>query len=871
MPSAKAADLTPQQKAQTLTNEILGLDTTKYDVRVENYENGAEMDYLGVVPQYIVTQTLTSDQDNIELFYTFANNNLQMLTIYKDRYAPEGSNYFRDVAVARDFLAKYQNYAGNSLYTQLSSIIPIEGVSGNYTVISENVVLEAIITEDTTAFKWYYTANGAVAPYSKFVTLIVEKGCLSAFVDNWHLYPVGNTRVGLSRDEALSVALEAARGHVWSLGVEASSLSVENFNENNVCWEALVFMSSVDADNARSEYPLVLYPVWQFGIALDRWYGYMYGVQMDIWADTGEVRRVHEAWSTILPEEEEAFLAGLEAQDSVGFEAGLSLTVLTVFSACVVMVAGFAIVCMGGVKKLHYAGLFKRHGFKVSGVLLCIALASTMFLGALETVNASRGAVVWGSESTGAINSNGSNWRKSTTEINLQRDAGGYIGGFFLSGGYTGIGGINRQGAGSTATSIKSTLGSLYNNRDAVAVVDFNHGVGRHDHYSGLNEFHYMFEDQVGTKTTTGDNKDNAVYDCEIYNLATQGKTAFVLINTCLSADRSYGEGYLSPQGSYPGRIVSMPYAWTGRLVSDRHMSGFTVSQHISNDAYAKPDWGNQVFMGFTGGAASLQQSVPTSGGNPYYYWVGSFMGNALTIDQSVNQALNAASLQFLGTNFAASPLRQGFMPYWWNFSGSWPSSTLAVFGNGNIHLKNYVASHVVSAPSVGGSVSGDIGATITLSANSVDSQGHKIRYIVDWADGTSTTTGYFAENTNVALSHSWSVRGIYGVKVYAQCEHGCSSGWSGVHSVAVGDFPWLTVDAWDDYGNEWNVGVYLNNQFVGYTPLSLRVADGWHSVSVDWQAYIFVIFDSFSDGSNNGDPRFISSDTMLTANYRHY
>jgi len=111
----------------------------------------------------------------------------------------------------------------------------------------------------------------------------------------------------------------------------------------------------------------------------------------------------------------------------------------------------------------------------------------------------------------------------------------------------------------------------------------------------------------------------------------------------------------------------------------------------------------------------------------------------------------------------------------------------------------------------------------------------------------------------------------VYGVKVYAQCTQGCSSGWSAAYNVAVGDFPWLTIDAWDDYGREWNVGVYLNNHLVGYAPVSFMVADGWHSVSVDWQAVPFVIFDLFSDGSYNGDPRFISSNTTLTANYRCY
>ncbi|MCL2685784.1 MAG: PKD domain-containing protein [Candidatus Bathyarchaeota archaeon] len=883
MPSAKAAELTPQQKALTLTTEVLRFDTTKYEIHVENYERSAEMGYLSVVPQHIVAYTLTSNHENgFRLSYTFANNNLQMITIYKDGSAQARSNYFIDVDVAKDFLAKYQNYAGNSLYNRLGSIIPVDSIPGNVTVSSEDIVLEITLTEDSTLFKWYYAVNGAEAPYSKFVSLEVGRGVLIAFVDNWHLYPVGSTCVGLSRDEALAVALEAARSHVWSLDVEASSLSVDNFNEDSVRWEGLVFMGSLNADSTRSEYLLELYPVWRFGIALDKWYGYMYGVEVDVWADTGEVRRVHEAWSSILPEEEEAFFAGMEEQ-TVVFDTGLSLSVLVVFSVCVAMVSGFAVVCMGGAKKLHYAGLFKRHGFKVSGVLFCIILSSTLFLGALETVNAttSRGAAVWGSESTyaGAYNPNPNNWvnwRKSYTETNYQRSICGDIGGFFQNGGYTGNGGINHQGLtglGSAASQIRSDISALYYSKDYVAVVDFDHGVGRTDGYPGLNEFHYMFEDNNGTLKFPNDppseRPGNAVYDWEVYNWVTQSKTAFVFISTCLSAETA-GQGMLPPHLLvYPERAVSMPFAWTGRKVASLGVSGFDISTHISGDGYGSPDWGNQVYMGFRVGAASLEQSLSGPKGTyTYFDWVKSFLQNALTMDQSVNNALDEASRECTGLSFASSPLKNGFVPYWWNIYNTTPSK-LEVYGNGNIHLKDFEP-HTVSLPSIGGPTSGAVGVSHSFTvSSSVDSFGHRVRYIFDWADGTTTTTGYVNSGASVSVSHAWSTDGVYGVKVYAQCEDGSPSSLSGPYNVAIGTNPWLIIDAWDDYGNELNVGVYIDDQLVGGTPGAFMVTSGWHTLNVDWQIYIFTIFDSFSDGSDNCGYQLITSNTTLTANYR--
>ncbi|MDR1992571.1 MAG: hypothetical protein LBQ98_03595, partial [Nitrososphaerota archaeon] len=430
---------------------------------------------------------------------------------------------------------------------------------------------------------------------------------------------------------------------------------------------------------------------------------------------------------------EAAFFAGVSEQNSGVFDAGLSLSVLTVFFACVVMVSGFAVVCMGRAKKLPYTGLFKRHGLKVGGLVLCVILSSTMFLGALETASATtRGAVVWGSESTGDSS------RKSQNEINHQKDAGVYIGGFFQTGGYAGNGGINHQGSaglGSSANQITSDIAALYSSKDCVAVVDFNHGVGRTDYFGApKGEFHYLFEDQVGTTDNGVDKPGNAVYDCEVYNLAIQSKTVFSFISTCMSADLSQGgQGVLPAQFPYFARARGMPFAWTGRLVSSMGMQGFTISERISSDGYGNPDWGNQVYIGFMGGSASLEQSVPTIGGNPYYYWVVSFLGNALTFDKSVNEALDAASLQFMGCTFSSSPLRTGFTPYWAGYPYPQPSSTLAVYGNGNIHLKNFEP-HTVSVPSISGPTSNPVGTSNSFTVSSVDSLGHRIRYIFDWA-----------------------------------------------------------------------------------------------------------------------------------------
>ena len=192
---------------------------------------------------------------------------------------------------------------GDFSYDQMSSILSAEaGVGGNFTVTSGNMLFEVLDTDDSTQFSWIYTDTD-VESCPKWVTIGVKNGILHWVVDYWQLYSVGSTSVNFSKDEAIDIALEVARAYAYRMGLNESSLSVGNFNVTNVRWGFLAFMGSVRADNVRSDNPLEIYPVWQFGIAFDKWYGYMYGLEVGIWADTGEVRLVHEAWSMMLPDD----------------------------------------------------------------------------------------------------------------------------------------------------------------------------------------------------------------------------------------------------------------------------------------------------------------------------------------------------------------------------------------------------------------------------------------------------------------------------------------------------------------------------------------------------------------------------------------
>jgi hypothetical protein len=801
--------------------------------------------------------------------------------------------------LAYGFLSNYQTYSANPLFGKLKSTLNTVASGKNLTKTLGNIVLETIAKDDYTNFKWYYSANGAVAPYSKFITLCFKDGFLSFFVDNWQFYNVGSTTVNLSEKEAVAIALEAAKAHFWSLKLEADALDARNFNESNVRWTSLLFDNSLDASKTRSEDPLELYPVWRVGIALNKWYGQMYGIQVDIWADTKEVRSVQEAWST-MPPPEDAPTANVDNQASVVSEAKPSLAMLVALPALAAAAAGTALVWMSRKRKACYYSLLRPRVVKTGGILLCVLISSMTLLASIATVNATtRVGVVWGSESTGAYGyppPEGPSWRKSSNEVYWQRNTAGNISLWFGANGYTGI---NHQGnLGSSRGQILNEV-LTFGSYDYAAVVDFDHGVGG---FPGAiqgypvpgvpsDEFHYMFEDNVGTMTgdyygTHYDEPMNAVYDMDIYMNLSPGKVKFALINTCLSACIAnyvgpyYAEQRLidgTPPWSYD-RPVGMPLAWTRRLVKDIDTTqGFNIAQYISDDGYGDPDMGSQVYIGFPYGSASLSQKIPYPNGASYYaYWVYYFFYWALYDDVSVNQALDSASAQVYGQSFGNCPLRTGFTAYWWKANPeTMPDCTMAVYGNGNIHLKNYVPpSHSVAVRSLSGPTSGNIGQSYQFSASAADSQDHMVRYTFDWDDGSPQTwTNWTSSYATIVANHTWGSQRIYNVKVRAQCENGLNSSWSSPHSINIGNVPvyhWLSVGAGHCMGYPLYPNIYIDGNLVGVGCVQVQVLEGWHSVSVDdpyWYGYYCYLW-YLTDGYGNGEYRPIYTDTWIGAVY---
>jgi hypothetical protein len=708
IPNVHAAEATSQEKGLSILTNVVSLDLSKYAVTAKEYPQNYNSSYLGVVPQEDVGYDLSSEGSRVKVLCTFANSRLQMIHVLENAGSPHVSKIAANsLDLAENFLSNYLAHTADSLYGELKSTLEDVDASKNFTRTSGNTQLEVTAINGYTTFKWTYASNGAIAP-SKFVSLGFNNEFLTCFVDNWQFYNIGSTSVNLSEKEAKAIALETAKAYNWSLKLDADTLDVKNFNESNVRWTALIFDDSLGAGKARNENVLTVYPVWRVGIALDKWYGNMYGIEVDIWADTKQVRRIQEAWSTMpppaeIPTSNTTTISGTSMQTSVVTEGDSDLAIWIALPTFAVTTIGTTSVWMFRKRKSQRYRQPKPRSLKTGRTLLCILKLSTVLLAPIATVNATtRAGIIWGSESTGAGYYPNS-WRKNSTEIDWQRSIASTITNYFYQGGYDAY---ERQGnPDSNKANILSDLLYYQSTHDCVAVVDFDHGIGRTDYQMAPNEWHYMFEDNNGTIVGAYPGNPapgNGVYDMDIFLNTTAGKVFFAFINTCMSANTSDwqhmpdGTWWYSAQGIISGtnRARGLPFAWTHRTVVDKNTQGFTTSLNMSIDGYNEPDDGSQCYIGFPWGAASLMQRVPYNYGSEYHLWVGRFFDYALRYDMSVNMAVDHASWQTWGACFGGNcPLRTGFQAYWWNpGDGAWPraDSTMAIYGNGNIRLRYF-------------------------------------------------------------------------------------------------------------------------------------------------------------------------------------
>ena len=131
-------------------------------------------------------------------------------------------------------------------------------------------------------------------------------------------------------------------------------------------------------------------------------------------------------------------------------------------------------------------------------------------------------------------------------------------------------------------------------------------------------------------------------------------------------------------------------------------------------------------------------------------------------------------------TNYDISIYEGSMLVTPWNLNGNYVVFTVLEDG---VYLYKY--NDPPNQPEINGPASGKPGTAYDYIFNAVDPNGDQVKYIIDWGDGKTDTTDLNQSSEDVTVSHTWSKKGEYTIKVHAQDEYG-SDGLDATFSVTM-------------------------------------------------------------------------------------
>jgi hypothetical protein len=282
VPSLYSADFSAPERALTFLKDVVGFDMTKYNATLTHNHVEYNPDYYGGLAQERVDYILDSDESIIDVGCLFINKTLVFCNLYLLKGSPLYAQPQTNVLdVAKSILDRYQNYVGDAylqvMRNMLDTVIEIKPMTKSV----GNVKLIVSSGENFARFEWIYTSNGLDFT-RKRRSIHFEHGSLIDFCDLWGLYKIGSDSVNVSEEEAINIARNATKDMPKLYGRVGNETIVLQPKVANSPVEAKLMVGIKE--------PLTLYPLWHVQLYFDKLYGNYYGVAVDIWADTGEIR-----------------------------------------------------------------------------------------------------------------------------------------------------------------------------------------------------------------------------------------------------------------------------------------------------------------------------------------------------------------------------------------------------------------------------------------------------------------------------------------------------------------------------------------------------------------------------------------------------
>lgn len=436
--------------------------------------------------------------------------------------------------------------------------------------------------------------------------------------------------------------MKATENYSWNVNMgDENQITVTDFNIVGVSETTLQIGNYATKDESRYDNPLVLYPNWHVKLYFDKLYpGRVYGLDIGIWADTGEVNDIrtllslggdyspavdaNNEGSTMLQANEEN--NGLTPSNNP-LLAGIALSIAIVCGVTIV----YAKRKKQGPHKMRK--MPKANSLKHGGTLLCLlCLAAMLPLTTLPATNAG----------TYVMPLYGSTYEVETSESDAAHSVINIWESYFNT--WTDYTIYDLYGSDTQKSTVLEHAAIFEENFDHVAM--FHYGHAGKDFSTG----HYDYFDDDGWNDF-----DDQVWDYEVYGQTGSSKHFFVVLWSCRQGDIVYG-------GTDGQGVKGMPYAW---------FHGYPSS--------------GDCFIGFEGASMPITQLSANNTNYDHELWLKQ-VGIRLSYSHAtVIGALDAATNQYFNCDYDESELCLGFTAYW---DGMDPGDgKMKVYGNWNIQL----------------------------------------------------------------------------------------------------------------------------------------------------------------------------------------
>ena len=263
--------------------DVIQFDTEGYQATLlsDTVEHRSD---LGGVAEEILRYSLIDSESQIDVTLRFRNQKLSryLLSLFEGSPVYSQPQPYTILDAAKGLMDRFSAFEDTSYLEDMRAMLDSVEETDNAEIVEGNIKLTVSISGGNAEFLWQYTENG-VDFSPKSVSLIFENGGLKELTDGYFLFTIETTEVTVAtEEEAIAIARNAVEDFTWT----ADGVVVSDFT---VLAEPVLatFHPTLRTSG------LALVPYWEVRLYLDQVYaGGVNRIDVGIWADTGEVRRI---------------------------------------------------------------------------------------------------------------------------------------------------------------------------------------------------------------------------------------------------------------------------------------------------------------------------------------------------------------------------------------------------------------------------------------------------------------------------------------------------------------------------------------------------------------------------------------------------